>query len=150
MKKLLNASLIYLIAGLTAGVFYREFTKINEFPEGQFTQLGVVHTHLLALGFMGFLIFLVVEKAFSISDSPKLFAWFFWLYNAGLVVTSAMLTWHGSLTVLGRDSSAMISGIAGLGHIAISAGLIVFVVAVRRAVTPKIVAASSTNGATIR
>lgn len=44
----------------------------------------------------------------------------------------------------------MISGIAGLGHIAISAGLIVFVVAVRRAVTPKIDAASSTNGATIR
>lgn len=145
MKKLLKASLIYMIAGLSAGVFYREFTKINEFPEGQFTQLGVVHTHLLALGFMAFLIFLVIEKAFAISRSPKLFGWFFWLYNAGVVVTSAMMIWHGTLTVLGKESSAMISGIAGLGHIAITAALIVFLVALRRAVNTSATASSATE-----
>lgn len=134
MKNLFNAALLYLILGAAAGVFYREFSKINEFPEGQFTQLGVVHTHLLALGFMVFLIILALEKLFVISDSPKLFSWFFWLYNIGLLVTVAMLIWHGSLTVLGEESNAMIAGIAGLGHILLTSGLVVFLIALRRAV----------------
>ena len=133
MKRLFTASCCYLAAGLLAGLFYREFTKMNDFPEGEFTQLGVAHTHLLALGFMTTLIVLALEKVFSISRSPKLFSWFFWLYNAGVVITASMMIWHGSLTVLGQESNAMISGIAGLGHIAITAGLIVFMVALSRA-----------------
>lgn len=133
MKRLFTASCCYLAAGLLAGVFYREFTKMNDFPEGEFTQLGVAHTHLLALGFMTSLIVLVLEKVFSISRSPKLFAWFIWLYNAGVVVTASMMIWHGSLTVLGKESNAMISGIAGLGHISITAGLIILMVALSRA-----------------
>ncbi len=52
MKKLLNASFIYMLAGVASGLFYREFTKLNDFPEGQFTQLGLAHTHLLTLGFI--------------------------------------------------------------------------------------------------
>ncbi|SDQ32802.1 DUF2871 domain-containing protein [Leucobacter chromiiresistens] len=135
MNKLLNAAFIYMLVGVASGLFYREFTKLNDFPEGQFTQLGLAHTHLLTLGFMLLLIVLVVERVFAISRSPKLFAWFFWLYNAGVFITSATLIWHGSLTVLGRESNAMIAGIAGLGHIAITAGMIVFFVALRRAVT---------------
>ena len=135
MKRLLNASFIYMLAGVASGLFYREFTKLNDFPEGQFTQLGLAHTHLLTLGFIVLLIVLAIEKVFTISRSPKLFAWFFWLYNAGVILTSAMLVWHGSLTVLGQESSAMIAGIAGLGHILITAGMIVFFVALRRAVT---------------
>ena len=135
MKRYLNISLAYAVAAMVGGVFYREFTKWNGFPEGQFTQLGLVHTHLLTLGFIVLLIVLALEKVFAISRSPKLFAWFFWLYNAGLILTSAMLIWHGTLTVLGRESNAMIAGIAGLGHIAITAGMIVFFVALRRAVT---------------
>lgn len=135
MKRLLNASFIYMLAGVASGLFYREFTKLNDFPEGQFTQLGLAHTHLLTLGFIVLLIVLALEKVFTISRSPKLFAWFFWLYNAGVILTSAMLIWHGSLTVLGQESTAMIAGIAGLGHIAIAAGTIVFFIALRRAVT---------------
>ncbi len=135
MKRLVNASFIYMLAGVTAGLFYREFTKLNGFPEGRFTQLGLAHTHLLALGFIVMLIVLVIEKVFAISRSPKLFTWFFWLYNVGVILTSAMLIWHGSLTVLGEESNAMIAGVAGLGHIAITAGMIVFFVALRRAVT---------------
>ena len=119
--------------GLGAGVFYREFTRANDFPEGQFTQLGVAHTHLLALGFMMFLIFLVVDKVFAVSHNKKLFNSFFWFYNAGVVVTVAMLIWHGSLTVLGEESTAMIAGIAGLGHIFITVGLSLFLVALGRA-----------------
>ena len=45
-----------------------------------------------------------------------------------------MLIWHGSLTVLGIESTAMIAGIAGLGHMLLTAGMIVLFVALRRAV----------------
>lgn len=134
LKQLLYASMIYLVIGVASGLFYREFTKLNEFPEGQFTQLGLAHTHLLTLGFIVLLIVLVLEKVFTLSRSPGLFAWFFWLYNAGVVLTSGMLIWHGSLTVLGQESSAMIAGIAGMGHMLITAGMIVFFLALRRAV----------------
>ncbi|MGV0351848.1 DUF2871 domain-containing protein [Corynebacterium guaraldiae] len=133
MKSLYRSAIFYLVMGLGAGLFYREFTRANEFPEGQFTQLGVAHTHLLALGFMMFLIFLVVEKVFAVSRNKKLFNSFFWFYNIGVVLTVGMLIWHGSLTVLGEESTAMIAGIAGIGHILITVGLVLFVVALGRA-----------------
>lgn len=62
------------------------------------------------------------------------------LLNASFIymltgVTFAMLIWHGNLTVLGRESNAMIAGIAGLENLAITAGMIVLFVALRRAVT---------------
>ena len=137
MKKLLNASFAYMVAGVLSGLFYREFTKLNDFPEGQFTQLGLAHTHLLTLGFIVLLIVLALEKLFAISRSTKLFNWFFGLYNAGVILTSAMLIWHGSLTVLGLESTAMIAGIAGLGHMLLTAGMVVLFVALRRAVTDR-------------
>lgn len=134
MQKLLAAAFIYMVAGVASGLFYREFTKLNDFPEGQYTQLAVVHTHLLTLGVIVLLIALVLEKVFAVSRSPRLFACFFWLYNAGVVLTAAMMVWHGTLTVLGEDSSAMIAGVAGIGHILITVALILFFVALRRAV----------------
>lgn len=67
MKALYRAAIFYLVLGLVAGLFYREFTKLQDFPEGEYTQLSVAHTHLLALGFMLFLIFLALEKVFALS-----------------------------------------------------------------------------------
>ncbi|MFJ4044453.1 DUF2871 domain-containing protein [Microbacterium sp. NPDC089987] len=134
MTKLFYAAFAYMLAGVASGLFYREFTKANDFPEGAFTQLGLVHTHLLTLGFIALLIVLVLEKVFALSRSPKLFAWFFWLYNAGVILTAAMMVWHGSLTVLGEQSTKMIAGIAGLGHILLTAALILLFVTLRKAV----------------
>ena len=147
MKKLFNAALVYMVLGVGSGLFYREFTKLNDFPEGQFTQLGLAHTHLLTLGFIVLLIVLVVEKAFRISASPRLFAWFFWLYNAGLVLTSAMMVWHGCLTVLGQESSSMIAGIAGMGHILLSAGMVLLFLALRKRLFAAAPAAPATPAA---
>jgi len=130
MRRLFYAAFAYMIVGVASGLFYREFTKINDFPEGESTQLGLVHTHLLVLGFVVLLIVLLLEKTFVLSES-RLFGWFFWIYNAGLVLTSAMLVWHGSLTVLGEESSSMIAGIAGLGHILLSAGMVLLFLALR-------------------
>jgi len=131
MRRLFSAAFAYMLVGVASGLFYREFTKINDFPEGESTQLGLVHTHLLLLGFVVLLIVLLLEKAFTLSES-RLFGWFFWLYNAGLVLTTAMMIWHGSLTVLGQESSGMIAGIAGLGHILLSAGMILLFLALRK------------------
>lgn len=54
MKKYLNISLIYAIAAMAGGVFYREFTKFNNYTEA--TALGKVHTHLFLLGMVIFLL----------------------------------------------------------------------------------------------
>ena len=43
MKKFINISLIYAIAAMAGGVFYREFTKFNNFTG--VTALGKVHAH---------------------------------------------------------------------------------------------------------
>ncbi|MFI1718782.1 DUF2871 domain-containing protein [Streptomyces litmocidini] len=127
MKKLLNAAHLYMIVGVVGGLYYRELTKAEHFT-GQ-TQLGVVHTHALALGMLFFLVVLALEKLFSLTASA-LFGWFFWIYNAGLVITVGMMTLHGTLTVLGHDSGAAISGIAGLGHILLTAGLILLFITI--------------------
>ena len=83
MRKLYLAAFAYLLVGVASGLYYRELTKLTGWPEGQPTQLGVAHTHLLTLGFIVLLIVLVLEKVFTLSRS-RLFPWFFWVYNAGV------------------------------------------------------------------
>lgn len=134
LQHLLVSAFVYAGLGVAAGVFFREFTKLNDFPEGAFTQLGVAHTHLLALGFFPFLILLGLERVFSFSASKRAFGWFLGLYHSGVVITSAMLIVHGTMTVLDVPVSAAISGIAGLGHIAITGGIIALFIALRAAV----------------
>ncbi|WP_433251346.1 DUF2871 domain-containing protein [Streptosporangium sp. CA-135522] len=123
MKKIYYAAHTYMIVGVISGLYYRELTKLNDFTGD--TQLGVVHTHLLALGMLFHLIVLALEKLFTLTDS-KLFDWFFWVYNLGLALTVLMMTVHGTQTVLGATTGAAISGIAGLGHIVLTVGLILF------------------------
>lgn len=132
MKKILNTAHIYMIVGVISGLYYRELTKLNDFTGD--TQLGVVHTHLLALGMLFFLIVLVLEKVFTLTEG-KLFNWFFWVYNAGLALTVLMLTVHGTQTVLGATTSAAISGIAGLGHILLTVGLVLFFINLGKRIT---------------
>ena len=92
------------------------------------------------------LVVLALDKVFGLSGT-KLFSWFFWLYNVGVILTAGMMVWHGSLTVLGQQSNAMIAGIAGLGHIALSVSFVLFFLALRK----KVVTASenSTGWATM-
>lgn len=120
MKKLVRTSMTYMIAGLASGLFYREFTKINDF-QGK-SQLGTLHTHILILGMFFFLIVLLLEKAFKLSEH-KHYKKFYALYNSGLGITLLMMLTHGIMTVLGKADSPMIAGIAGLGHIFLTIGL---------------------------
>ena len=129
MKKLFYASSIYLILGLAAGLFYREFTKSNDYTVADgFTQLSVVHTHVLTLGVMVLLIVIALEKLFTLSNS-KAFNWFFWIYNLGLVVSASTMAVNGTLHVLGQETSKALSGISGSGHILLTAGLTLLFVA---------------------
>ena len=128
MRRIFIAASIYLVLGLAAGLFYREFTKTQGFTAaGGFTQLSVVHTHVLTLGVMVMLIVLLLEKVFELTHSG-LFGWFFWSYNLGLVVTAASLTINGTMTVLGAAPSKVLEGISGSGHILLTAGLLLLFV----------------------
>jgi hypothetical protein len=125
------ASGVYLVLGLAGGLLFRELTKSTGFPETSVSQLGVLHTHLLTLGFLFFLIVLVLDRVFGLGRD-KLFPLFFWIYNAGLVLTTGLMAVHGTMTVLGVDSSAAISGIAGMGHIIITVALVILMVVLVR------------------
>jgi len=113
------------VLGIGRGAFIDMFPAIDSQP------IGVVHTHLLTLGFIILLVVLALEKLFGLSRS-RLFGWFFWVYNAGIILTTAMMLWHGSLTVLGQEGNGMISGIAGLGHILLTAGMVLLFLSLRR------------------
>jgi hypothetical protein len=132
MRNLYRAAFGYMVLGLLAGMFYREFTKANDFTGN--SQLSVLHTHLLVLGMVFFLIALAIEKVFTISRS-KLFTPFFWTYNVGVLMTTAMMLVHGIMTVRGQEVSPAISGIAGLGHILVTVALVLFFIALGKNLT---------------
>ncbi|GAA3227752.1 DUF2871 domain-containing protein [Nonomuraea helvata] len=134
MRKILNFAHFYMILGVVSGFYYREITKLNDFTGD--TQLSVVHTHLLALGMLFFLLVLALEKLFALTSS-RLFGWFFWIYNAGLALTVAMMTLHGTLTVLGHGSNEAIALAAGLGHILLTVGLILLFVTLGKRIPAK-------------
>jgi hypothetical protein len=128
MKKLYYAALVYTILGLAGGLFYRTLTHANDFTG--FTQLAVVHTHFLVLGMLFFLGTILFEYAFKLSQS-KLFNWFFWTYNAGLIWTAGFMTFNGTNTVLGNTVSSAVAGMSGVGHILLTVALILFFLCLR-------------------
>ncbi|MFE7610265.1 DUF2871 domain-containing protein [Streptomyces celluloflavus] len=133
MKKLYYSAVIYTVLGLLAGIFHRELTKAQDFTAG--TQLSVVHTHLLTLGTLFFLIAIALEKVLRLS-SGRFFNAFFWTYQAGLVLTTGIMTVHGTMTVLGRTAGPAISGPAGLGHILLTLALVFFFLCLHNRVRP--------------
>ena len=133
MKKYANSALVYAILAMVGGVFYREFTKFNGFTGT--TSLGCVHTHYFALGMIGFLLLLLLEKSLSFTDRSvgRAVA----AYHVGLNVTAGMLVVRGVTQVLDialtRGASAAISGIAGLGHIVLGVSIVLILLGVKRA-----------------
>ena len=134
MKKLLNTALAYALAAMAGGVFFREFTKFHG-CEGV-PVLSTLHVHLFVLGMLFFLLAALWEKGGRLS-AQKRFRLFYGLYNAGLSVTAGALLVRGVLQVLevplDKGPDAALSGIAGLGHILLAAGIVVFFLVLRRA-----------------
>lgn len=114
--------------GLLAGLYYRELTRMTGHPSG--TQLAVAHTHLLVLGTVFGLLFLLLEHQFQLSRS-KLFTGFFWTWIVGTSITAGSQVFKGSLQVLGSaaSDSKAIAGISGMGHILLTVALVFFFIA---------------------
>lgn len=135
MKRYINTAFIYAVAAMLGGVFYREFTKWNEFT-GK-SSLGVVHTHLFMLGMILFLIVALFVDKYDMSGLRK-FRAFYVIYNVGVVLTTIMFVVRGIVQVLqtplSKGGTAAISGIAGIGHILIGVGLILFFLSLKESV----------------
>jgi hypothetical protein len=129
MKKntYLSLSFAYMIAGLAMGVFYREFTKWSGYAG--VTSLGFVHSHLIGLGMLFYLILY-----FALRNDPLQEDWkkktFLWTYNIGLAGMTLMMAVRGILQVealsLSKGLEAMVSGIAGAFHLTLAVGLVFF------------------------
>lgn len=134
MKKYLNISLIYAVAAMIGGVFYREFTKFNAYTG--VTALGKVHTHLFLLGMMVFLLTALFAARFELGKL-KTFRAFMWTYNIGLTMMTAMLLVRGVPQVLGTALSpaldASVSGFAGIGHVLTGVGIVLLLVSPKKA-----------------
>lgn len=134
MKKLINLSLTYAIAGMAGGVFYREFTKWNDFTG--ITALGKVHVHLLILGTVIFLIAALFAKVTPLQEQ-RLYRPFLITYNIGVPLTAIMLVVRGVVEVravpLSAALNASISGISGIAHIITGTGLVLLLLALRKA-----------------
>ncbi len=132
MNRLMNTAFAYMILGLVSGLFYRDYTKATD-TLGMDTQLATLHTHFLALGMIVFLAVLALDALFGLSGRRS-FSVFYWTYNIGLVMTVVMQAVRGILTLDGQDpatTTAAIPGIAGLGHIVLTVGLVALFVALR-------------------
>ena len=132
MSRLLYSFLFYMIIGLLSGFYYRELTKAHHFTGD--TQLALVHTHTLILGMFMFLLLLPLEKVFKLS-SYYLFNWFFIVYHLGVIVTIGMMTYKGTLQVIGaKYSPEALAGFAGIGHTGMLAGLLLLFFLLRQAI----------------
>ena len=133
LKRYANFAFLYAIVAMVFGVFYREFTKIIGFW-GE-TRLSVMHTHYFVLGMVFLLVLLGLEKAFGFSGQ-KPAKWFWLLYNIGLNITGLALFVRGLLQAMETPVSsaldASLSGVAGIGHVLLGLGIILFFVALRK------------------
>lgn len=134
MKRYMNMALLYAVFAMAGGVFYREFTKFNNFTAK--TTLGVVHTHYFLLGMVFFLLLLLLEKSFSFTGSKtgRILA----VYHIGLNLTAVMFFVRGVLQVLeialSSGMNAAISGIAGIGHMLLGISLVLLLMQIKRSI----------------
>ncbi|WP_285824815.1 DUF2871 domain-containing protein [Schaedlerella arabinosiphila] len=133
MKKYLNISLVYAIAAMAGGVFYREFTKFQGYTG--VTALGKVHAHLFLLGMLVFLVAALYAACYDL-ETVKTFRAFLWTYNLGVPLSAVMLLVRGVTQVMEMNLSAAadasISGIAGIGHILTGTGIILLILSLKK------------------
>lgn len=93
------------------------------------TTLSVVHTHYFILGMMLFLILGLISMNMNLKINRAVL-----FYNIGLNLTAIMLIVRGIVQVLGLNViSALISGIASIGHIILGVSLILILLDIKKA-----------------
>lgn len=127
MKRYINYAIVYAVLALVGGVFYREFTKMNDYTA--WTTLSVVHTHYFILGMMFFLILGLVSMNMNLKINRAVL-----FYNIGLNLTVIMLVVRGIVQVLDLNVvSAIISGVAGISHTILGVSLILILLDIKKA-----------------
>src|SRR5699024_9429945 len=86
---------------------------------------GVLHTHTLILGMFFFLIVLILEHQFKLS-AHRHYIKFIMFYQSGLGLSLLIMLIHGSMIVMWMESSTIMSGFSGIGHILLTIGLCFF------------------------
>ena len=130
-RKIFISAATYGILGLVAGFLGRTYTHSMGMEDSN--HLSVLHTHILALGFFFFLIALALEKLYTLSSQKKLFSAFFWAYSIGLAMTVVSMFAIGVIQANGGEESKALVGISGLGHILITAGIIIYIATINKA-----------------
>ena len=128
MKALYRSATMYTIAGLSFGLFYREFTKMQGFT-GK-TTLSILHGHTLTLGLLFFLILMLMEKQFALTASKRFKGWLV-TYHIALIGTLATMLTRGIVQVLGTDISGL-NHIAGTFHTLMAVAMVWFLVMLRK------------------
>lgn len=133
MKKCFNYAFAYAVLAMLGGIFYREFTKLNNFSG--VTALGKIHTHFFMLGMFMYLIIALFMRNNDFSNK-KLFKAFRVTYNTGVTLTAIMFGVRGVNEVLGTELSkganAAIAGVAGIGHTLIGAGIVLILITLKK------------------
>ena len=134
MKKYLIISLIFLIAGLGDGGFYREFSKYYGM-ENHFSILGISHGHFLVLGVIMVLIIGLVNA--YIQPRGKSSCVGLTLYVIGVAGAGIMMFIRGIMemmiltgdVILSPELDLTISIISGICHIILTIGIILLFIA---------------------
>ena len=127
MKRYINYSILYTVLAMISGVFYLEFTRMNDYTA--WTTLSVVHTHYFILDMMFFLILGLVSMNINLKNNRAVL-----FYNVGLKLTAIMLVVRGIVQVLDLNVvSAFISGVSGIGHIILGVSLILILLDIKKA-----------------
>lgn len=137
-KKSFNLGFIFLIVGIFAGAFYREFTKFLGYTGP--TSMSIMHTHLLSLGTFMFTIMGLLFKTYNIAYSKKLNL----LLNGYLVSVVGnvgVMFVRGLYEVMGweitRTINASFSGISGISHILLTITIIWIFNIIRKSIALK-------------
>lgn len=125
-QSIIELAFVSLILGLAGGVFYREFTKIYAYTEA--TYLGKIHVHTLALGFLSLFVLYTWISRNEDNEFVEKLRKPIYIWLSGLLLSIVMMMIHGIIEVLGSYygtvPEAAISGLAGLGHILLSTGIV--------------------------
>lgn len=134
MKKYIKIALVYAVLAMASGVFYREFTKFNDFTAK--TALSVTHLHLFVLGTVVFLLIGLLAGRSNL-ETVKTFRPAIIVYNVGLPFMVVMFYVRGILQVIGTNlgsgADLAVSGVAGIGHIIMAAGIVMLFVSLLKA-----------------
>lgn len=147
---LVRAAAFWTAVGLASGLFYREMTKHYGLANSEQlagTQLAVVHTHVLTLGTLALLVLLALAGHFRTLEADRAFRWGVWVWQAGLLLTTAGMLVIGSLQVSGRSgfNSPALAGLSGMGHILLTLALVLIFLALLRAVRRNAVTPATTS-----